>query len=53
MGNGNSLILSSPTVDRMLLKLPYGEGGLLKAEVPDENMAGIVGPHEVHCSPTR
>lgn len=35
----------------MLLKLPYGEGGLLKAEVPDENMAGIVGPHEVHCSP--
>lgn len=35
----------------MLLKLPYGEGGLLKAKVPDENLAGIVGPHEVHCAP--
>lgn len=35
----------------MLLKLPYGEGTLLKAKVPDENLAGIVGPHEVHCAP--
>lgn len=35
----------------MLLRLPYGEGGLLKAKVPDENLAGIVGPHEVHCAP--
>jgi nickel-dependent lactate racemase len=35
----------------MFLKLPYGEGGLLKAKVPDENLAGIVGPHEVHCAP--
>ncbi|HNU36230.1 MAG TPA: lactate racemase domain-containing protein, partial [Methanomassiliicoccales archaeon] len=35
----------------MLLKLPYGEGGLLRAEVPDVNLAGIVGPHEVHCIP--
>lgn len=35
----------------MLLKLPYGEGGLLKAEVPDANLAGIVGPQEVYCSP--
>lgn len=23
----------------------------MKAEVPDDNLAGIVGPHEVHCSP--
>lgn len=35
----------------MLLKLPYGEGELLKAEVPDGNLAGIVGPHKVHCGP--
>jgi len=34
----------------MLLKLPYGEGGVLKAKISDENLAGIVGPHEVHGS---
>jgi len=35
----------------MLLKLPYGEGGTLKADIPDHNLAGIVGPHEVHAAP--
>ncbi|MBN1110370.1 MAG: nickel-dependent lactate racemase [Methanomassiliicoccales archaeon] len=35
----------------MLLRLPYGERNVLTAEVPDDNLAGIVGPHEVQGSP--
>jgi len=35
----------------MRLKLPYGEKGTIEADVPDINVIGPVGPHEVTGSP--
>lgn len=35
----------------MRLKLPFGECGTMEAELPDGNLAGVVGPNRVRASP--
>ncbi len=34
----------------MRISLPYGESGTIEAEVPDRNLAGVTGPHEVRVT---